>query len=321
MIELDLSWDFWYQPGLRTYAQVPLKQTLQNGKTYTVTFYTSRCAGSKYGIDRIGAYLDNGTISTTWGNLVAGVTPQIENPRYNIITDTVNWTKIQGCFIATGIESYLTLGNFYPDSLIDTLTLSYNASYGLTGTSSYFFDDVSVIEGNSSIHAGNDTTINKGDTIWLGKALEGFPIEWYDMQGNLLANSSELQVHPSTTTSYVVKMDLCGFVSYDTVQVKVGDVGIEPLTINNLALSIYPNPAGQSIVVSCKSLVKTIEVFNVVGQLMVRQAHHDGTAAIPLSIGEGLGVRLDVSSLPSGIYFIKATDINENVSNGKFVKQ
>ncbi|MEY2829331.1 MAG: hypothetical protein RIQ33_1189, partial [Bacteroidota bacterium] len=32
-------------------------------------------------------------------------------------------------------------------------------------------------------------------------------------------------------------------------------------------------------------------------------------------------IQLDVSSLPNGIYFIKATDMNGNMMNGKFVKE
>jgi hypothetical protein len=40
----------------------------------------------------------------------------------------------------------------------------------------------------------------------------------------------------------------------------------------------------------------------------------------PLERGLG-GLKLNISNLPQGIYFIKATDKNGNVLNGKFVKE
>jgi hypothetical protein len=302
----------------RDYSQVPLKQSLVNGHNYSVSFYVSRCAGSQYCIDRIGAYLDNGSISTTYGGLV-NVIPQVENPQHNIITDTVDWTKIQGCFTANGTESYLTLGNFYPDSQVDTASAPYNPNYGVVNNSSYFIDDVSVIESTATIKADNDTIINKGDTITLGKSIEGMPIDWYDLQGNLLAASSTLKVSPSITTSYVVKMDLCGNVSYDTVTVSVS-TGVEQLAFESGQLVVYPNPVSQSLVISHQSLVYTIEVMDVLGRiLMVRQAHHDGISVFGHA-DEG-SISINVETLPSGIYFIKATDEKGNVKVGKFVKE
>jgi hypothetical protein len=297
----------------RFYAQTPLKQILINTKSYTVTFYVSRSACAQYCVDRIGAYLDNGSVNAScWSCLVnGGVIPQVENPQHNIITDTVNWTKIQGCFKASGTESYLTLGNFYPDSLVDTASAPYNPNYGVVNNSSYFIDDVSVIESNSIIKADNDTIINKGDTITLGKSIEGMPVDWYDLQGNLLAASSTLKVHPITTTSYVVKMDLCGNVSYDTVTVNVS-TGVEKLEFESGQLVVYPNPASNELICKCANmLINTIEVSDVLGRLY---------AIPPFERGLG-GLELNILTLPNGIYFIKASDVKGNVMNGKFVKE
>jgi hypothetical protein len=289
----------------REYVQAPLNSSLQNGKIYTVTFFVSRPSACPYAIDRIGAYLDNGAISTTYGGLV-NVTPQVENPRHHIIVDTVNWTKVQGCFTANGTESYLTLGNFYPDSLTDTMSVPY-VPHGLVDNASFFIDDVSVLESNSIITVDNDTTITQGDTITLGKILEGMPIDWYDLQGNLLAASSTIKVSPSFTTSYVVKMDLCGNVSYDTVTVSVA-TGVEQLATGSSKLEVYPNPASQSLVISHQSLVNTIEVTNVLGQSCISIINYKSEI-------------IDVEALPKGIYFLKATDTNGNTINGKFVKE
>ncbi len=82
-------------------------------------------------------------------------------------------------------------------------------------------------------------------------------------------------------------------------------------TMNEEQLMIYPNPANESIVISHKSLVNTIEVTNVVGQTMK-------VIITPLSTYD---LRLNTYYYPSGIYFLKATDINGKESNGKFVKE
>jgi hypothetical protein len=298
--------------------QTALTSLLNVNHNYTVTFFVSRLSACQYAIDRIGAYLDNGVISTpSYGGLV-NVIPQVENPRHHIIVDTVNWTKVQGCFTANGTESYLTLGNFYPDSLTDTMSVPY-VPHGLVDNASFFIDDVSVIESTATIKADNDTTILKDDTITLGKSIEGMPVDWYDLQGNLLAASSTINISPTTTTSYVVKMDLCGNVSYDTVTVSVS-TGVEQLVNDNEKLVVYPNPASQSIVISHQSLVYTIEVMDVLGRiLMVRQAHHDGITVVGHA-DEG-SISINVSTLPSGVYFIKATYKNGHVKIGKFVKE
>ncbi|MEN9523537.1 MAG: hypothetical protein RL065_1914 [Bacteroidota bacterium] len=61
---------------------------------------------------------------------------------------------------------------------------------------------------------------------------------------------------------------------------------------------------------------------------MVQQAHHDGNVlAVSPSPLERAGVRSigglesNISNLPQGVCFIKATDEKGNVMNAKFVKE
>ncbi|MFM2048830.1 MAG: hypothetical protein RI955_1378, partial [Bacteroidota bacterium] len=297
-------------PNYREYIQIPFTKTLKNGASYSITFFVNKSEGSLYSIDRIGAYLDNGSISTTYGGLV-NVIPQVENPQYHIITDTINWTKIQGCFIANGTESYLTIGNFYTDLQTDTSISNFSSGFwSLLPSSSYFIDDVSVVESNSKIQADNDTIINKGDTIILGKSIEGMPVDWYDLQGNLLAASSTINISPTTTTSYVVKMDLCGNVSYDTVTVSVS-TGVEQLVNDNEKLVVYPNPCSSNLVIGNLKLdIGYLTITDVLGRVIKQITN----LKYPIT-------NIQVEDLPSGIYFIKATDAKGNQLNGKFVKE
>jgi gliding motility-associated-like protein len=96
----------------REYVQTKLTSNLIHNQEYYLEFYV--CRGEKIGfsIDRIGALFTTYPISRNDAQPIIA-TPQIENVRHHIITDTVNWTKISGTFIASGGECYLTIGNFY----------------------------------------------------------------------------------------------------------------------------------------------------------------------------------------------------------------
>ena len=87
-------------------------------------------------------------------------------------------------------------------------------------------------------------------------------------------------------------------------------VGIEDVA-DKKELSLYPNPANQSIVISQQSLVNTIEVTNVLGQKMK-------AAITPLST---YNFRLATDDYPSGIYFLKTTDSSGNTQVSKFIKE
>ena len=85
----------------------------------------------------------------------------------------------------------------------------------------------------------------------------------------------------------------------------------EQLAVKSNQLIVYPNPASQSIIISSKSSVNTIEVTDVLGRI----------CSIPPCKGGKGDFLIDVSELPQGIYFIKTTDTKGNGSVGKFVKE
>ena len=55
----------------------------------------------------------------------------------SIITDTTNWTRISGSFVADTTYEYVAIGNFFDDNNTDTINGSYYGVY-------YFIDDVCV---------------------------------------------------------------------------------------------------------------------------------------------------------------------------------
>jgi len=80
----------------------------------------------------------------------------------SIITDTAKWTKISGSFIADSAYSYIMIGNFFNDSLTDTLNLApTNNVYAY-----YYLDDVCI--STDSLYCENwlgvkEQSVNKED--------------------------------------------------------------------------------------------------------------------------------------------------------------
>ncbi|MEI8202438.1 MAG: T9SS type A sorting domain-containing protein [Bacteroidota bacterium] len=141
--------------GYREYIEVKLLDTLKRGRIYCVEFWVSlaRICQSPLpiGIDAIGTYFSNDTLkySSNDTSLVFNVAAQIQNPEWNIITDTTNWVKVSGWFVAQGGESYMTIGNFKRDENTHTL-VAYTNTPGSNGDIAYYYiDDVSVIRCDS----------------------------------------------------------------------------------------------------------------------------------------------------------------------------
>lgn len=200
----------------REYIQNTLLKPLEVGKTYCVTFFVSLSNRSQYAIDQLGAYFDYGSISTVpYG--VSTLNPQVKSVPNLFYSDTLHWMKVQGSFTALGAYTYLTLGNFRSNAATNKILVNANSQE----LAEYYIDDVSVIEINTPASAGRDTTICKTDSAFIGRPNEiGLDCEWY-VGNTLIGSGSGIWVKPQATTSYVVKQDICGIISYDTVTVAV----------------------------------------------------------------------------------------------------
>jgi hypothetical protein len=296
---------FFVQVPNADYLQSPLKDTLQPGSSYCFTMHVCLTERSTHAIDEIGAFFDNGSISGCYTCMIVAPA-QVQSPNGFFISDTLNWVRIQASFVAAPNQNYVTIGNFKPFLQIDTMHVA--SQWNLTKFSEYLIDDISLFEIGTNIHIDEDTAIANGDTITLGYSILGFPVEWYTMQGTMLANSSLLTVHPTSPAKYIVRMDLCGQVSYDTVTVNVWPLGL-PSSHYSSAITLYPNPAHNKLLVSSDGLLLEIEVYDVYGRIMN-----------PPRQSSNQQIELDISNLASGIYFVKVMDKQGRIRSGKFVK-
>jgi gliding motility-associated-like protein len=178
--------DFYNPNNYSEYIQTKLNECLIQNQEYFIEFYVCRGGRQGIAIDRIGALFTSYPISRTDAKMMFA-TPQIENPRHQIIKDTVNWTKISGTFIAEGGECYLTIGNFYSHE--DTDTILYNPDWP-DDYSSYFIDGVSLKPVDSRITIPNVFTPN-GDEfndafILESKSITHFEGKIYNRWGRKL---------------------------------------------------------------------------------------------------------------------------------------
>ncbi len=310
----------------RDYLQGRLKSTLVSGQQYCVTFYVSLEGASAYAIDHIGAYLDDGTIDTTAN---CGVPQSTHIPQVytnTIINDTVNWTKIQGTFTATGNEQFITIGNFFDADHTDTIATHFpHASAFVINNhiiAYYLVDDVSVIKVGTVANAGNDTTIYSGDTAWLGEHVhyEGdsvwtidnddyTPCKWYTASGVLVdSNHSGPHVHPAVTTNYVMELDVCGVITRDTVTVHVHGLGIAGVGSMG-RIKIYPNPAANEVNISGMGAGATYRLLNAVG------------LAVQSGALQPKDNRLNLSGLSGGMYVLEVVADDGSRGNFRIIKQ
>ena len=104
------------------YVQTKLKTPLSACVEYRFSMYVSLAEKAHYGFGKIGALftMDSIGIPSAEGILIEPTVRNSTGP----ITDTVNWIRVSGNFIATGNERYLTLGYFEDEITNDTIFLN-----------------------------------------------------------------------------------------------------------------------------------------------------------------------------------------------------
>ncbi len=133
-----------YSPNYREYIGEMLSSPLTIGTKYYISFKVSMTISSlgpsNCATDKIGAMLS--TIS--YDALAFNPAPITNNPIIHsntIVTDTLNWTRITGSFIADSAYKYIAIGNFFDDSNTDTLVMD---GSNICQGAYYYLDDICV---------------------------------------------------------------------------------------------------------------------------------------------------------------------------------
>ena len=152
-----------------------------------------------------------------------------------MITDTINWHKIQGSFTATGTERFITIGDFFDSTHTSYTIWRWDSSYE---QASYLIDDVSVIAFDDSANAGPDKIVTSiSDSVWIGDSTGYLPCYWYGSTiGSSVwrlidSNTAGFKVMPDSTTKYVMQLDVCGNITTDTAVIWVVPVGLNDISV------------------------------------------------------------------------------------------
>lgn len=223
----------------RNYIQTKLLDSLSIGHCYYFEFFVSLGNEGKYGCNNIGLLLTNSAVyvdTISHPNGVLPANPQIINYGNPIVTDTMNWVKVSGVYVAQGGEQYITIGNFKTDAQTSYKQIQPSGYNG----AGYYIDDVSVIPLDSmplKANAGKDTTIaNIGDSAFIGSLTNGLTgVKWYNANGNEITNQAGVPgfyAKPIASTFYIIEQTVCGYYSRDTVNVSVGTVPLKFISYN-----------------------------------------------------------------------------------------
>jgi hypothetical protein len=277
---------------------------LKQGKTYCVRFFVNICSNSSYGMDRFEAYFGDNSIDTITKTSVplTYLIPQIQNSTGNLVTDTLGWTLISGTFVATGTEKHMIIGNFKSDAATNTVLIN-SANLPAVATD-VCIDDVSCIDVDLPAYAGPDTSCIAGTSVYIGRQRDVGIDEaciWYKLPNTTTSidTAAGIWVSPTSTSSFVVKQEICGNVKWDTIVVYEDHVGIGSLELIRENLNLLPVPATDNLTLTLTASIGDIEnssifIRNSFGLLIKEEKiiFRDGKAL------------LDIKELPNGFYFL-----------------
>lgn len=309
------------------YLQSPLTSPLEAGETYIVTFYVSRADNYRHSVRNIGAYLSIGPATNYVCPLASPqfltYTPQVYLPTY--AQAKAGWKKIQGTFIATGGEDYITLGVFSGPATTDVTATDPLGSPPWDG-SYYYYEDVSVVKiiplPIKLIEFNADYSTEKVLLNWITASEinnDYFEIErssdannWEHIakingagNSNQTINYIYVDINPlNTNTSYyrLKQVDYNGNFSYSII------IPVKQNIINDSNPIIIYNPFSQSI------KIEFTYSDNVSMQLYLFDSFGSLIKSLQKPIIKGINqINIPSSQLHKGIYFIKTTLSDGNV--------
>lgn len=176
----------------REYLQTYLTAPLIAGNCYHFQMYVNLSNHCRYTTDDIGVKISSNFLSGINNQAPLLYLPSVDNPSTNKM-DTLNWTLVEGDYIASGGELYLLIGNFKTD--LQTTTVLYNPSSPVDYIYCYI-DDVSLQSCSGTVNVNEHNTVNKIVTypnpaediinINCGEILKNAAFTIYDFAGNAI---------------------------------------------------------------------------------------------------------------------------------------
>jgi gliding motility-associated-like protein len=258
------------KPNYREYLEVELISRMKKNNSYCCKFNTILSLyGGGAAIENIGMLITK-TNTISYGSsplitMIIDSIPNIKN-KNGILTDSINWSKIKGVYLADGDEKYITIGNFSRDSNTNISIIKSNwlASY-------YLFDDVSVCECSFDINLGQDTSLCEGESILLNPRLPNASYTWQDSSHAATYEVKQPGIY--WVRAYVAEYDIT---TSDTIVISADDEAVcnPPLIIPNF---ITPNGDGNNDDFSIGNADKydiSLQIFNRWGNMIYQNTSY-----------------------------------------------
>jgi len=213
----------------REYLGTQLISNLQIGMKYYISFKVSLSPNpvfSEYcGVNKLGIHLSSVNTAFINATLLNNYSQVYTN---NIISDTLNWIRITGSFISDSTYSYISFGNFFTDSLTDSLLVS-----GTHCEAYYFLDDVCL--STDSMFAYNYTYLNIVENNFLNKIII-YPnpfIDYININTQLLNSSYVLQIINALGEVVYFKNDIFNPIEHIPINKIVGNILYVKIIVKN----------------------------------------------------------------------------------------
>ena len=214
------------QPQYREYIQVKLVAPLRAEETYNVSFNISCSDRSLYAIDRLGLYFTAEPLDQPGKSVIdLPEEPHLSNPAGNILDLKDQWLELDGTYMASGGEQYITIGNFYSDNMTSV------HGFGGQGLNiaSYYIDKVCVEPVSPWLSLGPDTILCPGETYTLSAQMPGEAVyTWND-------GSKDPQLTVEQAGNYSVRVNFGCHVIEDQVKI-IYDKDPYPFLSNDTAI-------------------------------------------------------------------------------------
>lgn len=166
----------------REYVGVQLNEAMIPGQSYCASFRVNLAMDGSYWPARW-ASNNIGMLFTMASNAWSGLTgPPFPFRNYAhvysdlIITDTVGWVLVSGSFVADSAYQYLALGNFFADTLTDTLAVQ----AGISAGAYYLIDAVCVSPGTKgcAMTGMSEGQLDATPRVWPVPTIGPFTVHW-----------------------------------------------------------------------------------------------------------------------------------------------
>lgn len=191
-----------YYPNTLNYREIlgsQLSAPLNIGQKYFVSFFINRASREvlpnhniNIATNKIGARFTNTLFSynspieiNNWAHIFTD----------SIISDTTNWVKISGSFVADSAYQYIAIGNFFSDSATSHIsfdTISF-AAY-------YFIDEIRVSTDSVFVNSKSDISSHDFFKIYPNPARDWIVLEGKGIKSVAILNAlgSEIGYYPTT---------------------------------------------------------------------------------------------------------------------------